>query len=90
MQSWREIFNNATHMHFEIVHHNHLQTAQLAIHSVAERIHTAEAEGQTAVMLATNVYELTSRGWRMILHHASPMRGVEPATATGLHDSTLH
>lgn len=42
----------------------------LAIHTVREEI---EVEGQlVSVMLATNIYQQTESGWRMMLHHASP------------------
>ena len=44
-----------------------------AMHNVIERLHIATAEGrQEAVVLATNVYQRTPQGWRMVAHHASP------------------
>ena len=42
----------------------------VAIHTVREEI---EIGGQlVSVMLATNVFQKTPFGWRMLLHHASP------------------
>lgn len=41
-----------------------------AIHTVREEI---EVDGQlVSIMLATNIYQKTQSGWRMLLHHASP------------------
>ena len=48
---------------------------ELAIHTVREEI---LIDGQLAsVMLATNIYQNTASGWRIILHHASPELDVE-------------
>ena len=44
-----------------------------AMHNVVERIAVLTNEGaQHALVLATNVYQRTPQGWRMVAHHASP------------------
>ena len=44
-----------------------------AMHNVIERLHINTAEGrQEAVVVATNVYQRTAQGWRLVAHHASP------------------
>ena len=44
-----------------------------AMHNVIERIAVLTNEGaQQALVLATNVYQRTPQGWRMVAHHASP------------------
>ena len=44
-----------------------------AMHNVIERIHIQTVEGQhQALVVATNVYQRTAQGWRMVAHHASP------------------
>lgn len=44
-----------------------------AMHNVVERVAVLTAEGpQEAVVIATNVYQRTPQGWRMVAHHASP------------------
>lgn len=44
-----------------------------AMHNVVERIAVMTNEGpQQALVLATNVYQRTPQGWRMVAHHASP------------------
>lgn len=44
-----------------------------AVHSVLERVEVMSEEGPVqAFVLATNVYHKTPRGWRLVMHHASP------------------
>jgi ketosteroid isomerase-like protein len=44
-----------------------------AMHNVIERIALLTTDGtQEAVVVATNVYQRTAQGWRMVAHHASP------------------
>jgi ketosteroid isomerase-like protein len=43
------------------------------IHSVLERIEVLTEEGpRHAYVIATNVYQKSAQGWRMVVHHASP------------------
>jgi hypothetical protein len=44
----------------------------VAVHSVVEVVGAASG-GPTGSMHATNVYELTEGGWRMVVHHASAL-----------------
>ena len=44
-----------------------------SVHSVLERIEVLTEEGpRHAYVIATNVYQKTPHGWRMVAHHASP------------------
>ncbi len=44
-----------------------------AVHNVLERVDVMSPEGPMhAYVLATNVYHKTPKGWRMVVHHASP------------------
>lgn len=55
-----------------------LQTEQMAVHQLKERILVRGPEGmQMAWVQATNVYLKTAEGWRMVLHHASPGQAAE-------------
>lgn len=84
--SWEQIFTEGQQLHFHIVRHHCTQTANLAIHSVSERIQTDSTSPTTmAEVIATNIYELTNNGWRMILHHASPARALRQSTTTTMH-----
>ncbi|MEJ2397568.1 MAG: nuclear transport factor 2 family protein [Gammaproteobacteria bacterium] len=83
--SWQQIFNQGEHLHFQIIRHHCTQAGNLAIHSVSEQIQSGDAASTMhAEVIATNIYELTNEGWRMILHHASP------AQVSRTTDSTMH
>lgn len=49
------------------------QTGTMAVHTLVEKI-VVESKGSARVVecLATNVYVKGARGWRIVLHHASP------------------
>lgn len=68
--SWQEIFNNKAEVEFETVETRRIKHKDLAVHIVNENL---LVNGKKRVqVLATNIYEKTPHGWRMILHHASP------------------
>jgi len=70
MQSFAELLTDAPALDFTIVDSVFTGTDALAIHLVREEI---ALDGQlVSVMIATNIYQLESSGWRMLLHHASP------------------
>ena len=51
-----------------------------AMHNVIERVGLLTTDGShEAVVIATNVYQRTPQGWRMVAHHASP--GTAPTHA---------
>jgi ketosteroid isomerase-like protein len=58
--------------------------ANLAVHLVTEQL-LDEAGRVAGVVLATNVYELTGEGWRMLSHHAAPSRAPGTAARRPLH-----
>lgn len=57
-----------------------LRGEELVVHQVLEQVRLGSGrEARQVQALASNVYLLTPQGWRMVLHHASPM----PAAAAG-------
>ncbi len=52
-----------------------LLTADLSVHTGVEVLHQDATEFR---MQVTNVYRSTTEGWRMVLHHASPVHTVKP------------
>lgn len=83
---WQQIFSEGEQLQFHIVRHNCTQTGNLAIHSVSEQIQSGSTSASNmAEVVATNIYELTANGWRMILHHASPARAIKQSAMTTMH-----
>lgn len=74
MQSWLDIFDGSTGVGIVAEPLASSVGANLAVHLVTEKL--LDAEGRVnGVIVATNVYELTDDGWKMLLHHASPQPG---------------
>lgn len=88
--SFEAIFSNAAiPVTPQQVHRLH--TVSAAVHHLVEQVVVQTNEGQrSAWVLATNVYLKTERGWRLVVHHASPGRVGEPPPTVGDIASTLH
>ncbi|MGH8751941.1 MAG: YybH family protein [Burkholderiales bacterium] len=74
-ESWRKIFANGPRLRFHLSGQQYMRGMLLSVHSVYENI---LVEGETAPrhpVIATNIYLLTAKGWRMLLHHACPAPG---------------
>jgi ketosteroid isomerase-like protein len=71
-ESWREIFNSNQKLRFRITPHHTYMGLMLSIHVVLEHARLEGGEEAPQPILATNVYMRSDKGWRMILHHASP------------------
>jgi len=76
-ESWRQIFSSAQSMRFQVREQHFLQAMMVSIHSVYEHISTTGETRARGCVLATNIYMRTERGWRMMVHHASPAPAVE-------------
>ena len=66
------MFTNGTiQVKAEKVHR--VESLGASVHSVLERIEVLTGDGpRHAYVIATNVYQKTPQGWRMVAHHASP------------------
>lgn len=74
--SWETIFANTTEMRFTISDSRVGGTADLAWVTCTENI-LSDVQGRVSVtsLLATNIFERTADGWRMLHHHASHILG---------------
>ena len=71
--SWMEVFRNGGGLRFRLAEVSRTQDALLSIHVLHEYISVPGESGERPPAVATNIYQLTQDGWRMILHHASPV-----------------
>ncbi len=63
--------NGSIQVKAEKVHR--VEALDSSVHSVLERIEVLTEDGpRHAYVIATNVYQKTPLGWRMVAHHASP------------------
>jgi len=71
-QGFEAMFANGT-IRIQPVKVRKLDGLGSSVHSVLERIEVLTQEGLSHVyVMATNVYQETAQGWRLVAHHASP------------------
>jgi len=86
--SWRQIFSSGQQLRFSLRDQQLIHTMMLAVHSVYEHVSVAGQPRTRQPMIATNIYQRTGHGWRMVGHHAAPAPAPvssdveEPATKT--------
>jgi len=72
-ESWRRIFSRGPELKFELRAQQTLPGRAFCVHNLQEHIKHVDGSFSPTVVIATNVFVLTEHGWRMILHHGSPM-----------------
>ena len=74
IDSWQGIFKNSGNMDIQISDINMLTSNDLAWVSCVEKLYTIASHGVLASQVfSTNLFKLNQDGWKMIMHHASPL-----------------
>lgn len=89
--SWMQIFSGGPQLRVRATEVRAFDGQTVAVHSLVEILAPQARESAMQGVSATNVYELTDSGWRMVVHHATPLpqaaaSSEEPAPAP----HTLH
>ena len=71
--SWRQMFSQGPRLRFQLVDLRVHTVRLMSVHNLYESITASGETRPTALTLATNIYLLTPSGWRMLMHHASPL-----------------
>jgi ketosteroid isomerase-like protein len=71
--SWSQIFGSGQKLKMHLTNQVILSGMMLSIHSAHENILVQGEARPRAPVAVTNVYLRTGNGWRMLLHHASPV-----------------
>ncbi|MCX8086888.1 MAG: nuclear transport factor 2 family protein [Rhodocyclaceae bacterium] len=85
-ESWRRIFEGGRRLQVQLLALSAVHGPFTAVHSVIEQIAVAGEKHLAAPVAATNVYVRGAFGWRMIVHHASPV----PPSSVGDVPQVLH
>ncbi|MFN3385174.1 MAG: nuclear transport factor 2 family protein [Candidatus Thermochlorobacter sp.] len=75
MESWRMIFRSTTALQFELEGVEAVVLGRVGIVTLREHLLATNYTSETparAVLAATNVFEFSDDGWKMILHQAGP------------------
>jgi ketosteroid isomerase-like protein len=75
-EHWGRMFKSGQRLQVRLSDQVIVSGMMFAVHSVHENILVpgaqGEAGGSRSIVVATNVYQRTGSGWRMVLHHGSP------------------
>jgi ketosteroid isomerase-like protein len=87
MESWRRIFANTPSMQFTLADVKVEVRGDIAWVTLYENLNSSiQGQDYSAAILATNIFQKTPEGWRMILHHGSSVS--QPAEQDD--SSTVH
>ena len=90
-ESWVQIFAGGAQLRVRTTEARNFDGQTLAVHTVIELVASPGEQSPVTSIHATNVYELTEGGWRMIVHHASPApEAPQRAEETSPPAHTLH
>ncbi len=91
-ESWVRIFAGGAQLRVRTTEARSFESQTLAVHTVIEHVAGTGENAPATDVFATNVYELTEGGWRMVLHHAMAAPAAQPAAEEEAEDSphTLH
>lgn len=77
LRSWALIMANTTYIQFVLTDVNTIVLGDVAVLTCVENILTAGEEGDASFaagkVVASNVYVRTGSGWRLWMHHGSPV-----------------
>ena len=76
-ESWVRIFAGGARLRVRTVEGRDFNSPTLAVSCVIELLAAPEENAPVTQVFATNVYELTENGWRMVAHHAAPAPAAE-------------
>jgi len=80
---WRSMFEAAGQFRVQVEPAQEIREAPLVIRIVREYLVIGQETEPRPPILATNVYRKGAGGWRMVLHHASPLQvGGTPPSRT--------
>ena len=88
--SWAQIAASGQKLKIHLSDQSVMTGMMLAVHSLHEHVSAEDDQRRSAVpVAATNVYQRTGNGWRMIVHHASPVPERTPAPTVAVEGSKV-
>ncbi len=71
-EAWGQLLQSGVKVDIEVLHLHWIQTDDLAIHYLREKVNLPDQPQQQPPIYATNIYRKDGSGWHMILHQNSP------------------
>ena len=77
IESWRRIFSTGQDLEIKLSHIEAMVSGDLAWVACQENLFSISMSGvQLSKVHATNIFKQLDGEWKMVLHHASPVRGL--------------
>lgn len=89
-EAWRSLFASGARLNVRTSHSVVSTSMLLTVHNVVEHIAIEGDDQLHPPMIATNVYVRGARGWRMLMHHASPAPEVAPTSSAAGNSRMVH
>ena len=89
-ESWMQIFAGGAALRVRAAEERRFDGQSVAVRAVIEHVSAPGENAPVSQVCATNVYELTPAGWRMVVHHASPIAEPPAAEEPAPQGHTLH
>jgi ketosteroid isomerase-like protein len=89
-QSWAQIFSGSPQMRVKALNMQRFDGQSVAVRSLVEEISARGQPSPIGQVFATNVYELTDGGWRMVIHQAGPAPEAPAREEPSAPGHTLH
>ncbi|MDD5298671.1 MAG: nuclear transport factor 2 family protein [Rhodocyclaceae bacterium] len=71
--AWAQVFKGVKRLSVRRVALVQTQALMMAVHSVVQYISSPDDKRAMPPVVATNVYRRAADGWRLLMHHSSPM-----------------
>ena len=73
-ENWAQIFKSEQRLQVHLSDQVVVAGLLFAVHSLHENVlvRSGQGTGSRSIVIATNVYQRSGDGWRMLLHHGSP------------------
>lgn len=86
-EAWQQLFSGGPRLRIQLSELLVQASPMFTVHNVVEAVSIeGDERHEAAPILATNIYMRGPHGWRMVLHHASPM----PIEEQPAHDEAGH
>jgi ketosteroid isomerase-like protein len=70
-QVWSNLLQPGTALDIEVIHLNWIETAEMAIHLLEERVRVPQ-QNEAQPVYASNIYRKNGQGWHLLMHQNSP------------------
>lgn len=72
-EGFRTLFAESRRFAIQPISETHWGSAAVSVHTVVEMVNFVDTPNEYAQICATNVFVRSANGWKLILHHCTPL-----------------